>query len=101
MEKTLESQGEKLELDEDGYLRDIDHWDVRIAEDFAKMEGIEELTAEHWKLITAIRFHYERVKESPLCRDILIESVQNRICSDCFRLRDTGPLINWQDYQNL
>jgi tRNA 2-thiouridine synthesizing protein E len=84
MEKTLESQGEKLELDEDGYLRDIDHWDVRIAEDFAKMEGIEELTAEHWKLITAIRFHYERVKESPLCRDILIESGFTK--QDMFRL---------------
>ena len=74
MEKTLESQGEKLKLDEDGYLKDIDNWDVRVAEEFAKMDEVGELTGEHWKLITAIRFHYERFKESPLCRDILIES---------------------------
>jgi tRNA 2-thiouridine synthesizing protein E len=74
MVTTLESEGEKLALDEDGYLRDIDNWDVRVAEQFARMDRIEELTGEHWKLITAIRFHYERFKESPLCRDILIES---------------------------
>jgi tRNA 2-thiouridine synthesizing protein E len=74
MEKTLESQGEKLKLDEDGYLKDIDNWDVRVAEEFAKMDEVGELTGEHWKLITAIRLHYERFKESPICRDIQMES---------------------------
>ncbi len=74
MEKTIEHLGEKLELDEDGYLKDIDNWDVRVAEEFARIDNIGELTGEHWKLITAIRFHYERTKESPLCRDIHIES---------------------------
>ena len=74
MEKTIESHGKKLALDEDGYLKHIDNWDVRVAEVLAKADNIGELTAEHWKLITAIRFHYERTKESPLCRDILIES---------------------------
>ncbi len=74
MVKTLESNGKILELDEDGYLKDIDSWDVRVADEFAKMDKVGELTGEHWKLITAIRFHYERTKESPLCRDILIES---------------------------
>ena len=74
MEKTLEYQARAIELDEDGYLKDIDSWNVRIAEEFARLENVGVLTAEHWKLITAIRFHYERFKESPLCRDILIES---------------------------
>lgn len=74
MVKTLEHLGKELQLDEDGYLKNIEEWDVRVAEDFARMDDIGELTAEHWKLITAIRFHYERTKESPLCRDIHIES---------------------------
>ena len=52
-------------MDEDGYLKNIDVWDVRVAEHLAKIEGIEELTGEHWKLITAIRFHYEKYGESP------------------------------------
>lgn len=74
MALTLEHRGKQLQLDDDGYLRNIEEWDVRVAEEFAKMDNVGELTAEHWKLITAIRFHYERTKESPMCRDIHIES---------------------------
>lgn len=74
MTATIEVAKKKLSLDEDGYLRDIDEWDVNVAEELARIDKVGELTGEHWKLITAIRFHYERVKKSPLCRDILIES---------------------------
>ncbi len=74
MTQLVEVVGRKLSLDEDGYLKDIEQWDVRVADELARTENITDLTAEHWKLITAIRFHYERFKESPLCRDILMES---------------------------
>jgi len=74
MTQLVEVSNKKLSLDQDGYLKDIEHWDVRVAEEFARIDNVGELTGEHWKLITAIRFHYERTKESPLCRDILIES---------------------------
>lgn len=66
MTKTLEAHGKKLTFDEDGYMKDIDLWDVRIAEELARLDNIKELSAEHWKLITAIRFHYEKFKESPV-----------------------------------
>ncbi len=65
---------DELERDVDGYLASIDDWSVNVAEQLAREEGIEEMTARHWKLIAAIRFHYERYGESPGCRDILIES---------------------------
>src|SRR5512147_446013 len=65
---------EKLEYDATGYLAGIDDWSVNIAEQLAREEGIEKMTAKHWKLIVAIRFHYERYGESPGRRDILIES---------------------------
>lgn len=74
MATTTKLREKELELDEDGYLKDIDAWDVRVAEHLAKLEGMKELTGEHWKLITAIRFHYEKHGESPLCRDILKEA---------------------------
>ncbi len=74
MTQLVEVTGKKLSLDVDGYLKDINQWDVRVVEELAKLDNIEELGGEHWKLITAIRFHYERTHESPLCRDILIES---------------------------
>jgi tRNA 2-thiouridine synthesizing protein E len=74
MKTTVSTRKEALEFDEDGYLMNIDEWDVNVAEQLAREEGIRELTGNHWKLITAIRFHYERYGESPLCRDILVES---------------------------
>ena len=64
----------ELELDEDGFLVKIDDWDVNVAEQLARKEGIKELSGEHWKLITSLRLHYERHGESPLCRDVLIEA---------------------------
>lgn len=60
----------ELQLDESGYLMDINSWDVNVVERLAELEGIE-LKAEYWKLITAIRLHFERTGQSPLCRDIL------------------------------
>ncbi len=64
----------KIELDEDGYLRNIDNWRIQFVEQYAANEGIKELTADHWKFIAATRFHYERKGVSPLCRDILNET---------------------------
>lgn len=84
MTTAVESPKRRPELDEDGYLLDIDTWDVRIAEQLARMEGVGELTAEHWKLIAAIRLHYERHRMSPLCRDILKESGFSK--KDMYRL---------------
>lgn len=84
MTTAVESIQKKLEMDEDGYLKNIDTWDVRVAEQLAGMEGVGELTGEHWKLITAIRLHYERNRVSPVCRDILIESGFTK--TDMYRL---------------
>lgn len=74
MATAVESVQEGLELDVDGYLRNLDSWDVRVVEQLATMEGIGDLSGEHWKLIAAIRLHYERHRVTPLCHDILIES---------------------------
>ncbi len=73
MEKTISSGEKELQLDESGYLLDINSWDVNVAERLAELEGIE-LKADYWKLITAIRLHYEKTGQSPLCRDILREA---------------------------
>jgi len=74
----------ELTLDEDGYLKNIDAWDVNVAEQLARKEGVEHLSGEHWKLITALRLHYERFGESPLCRDVLVESGFTKM--DMYRL---------------
>ncbi len=74
MTTAVRIQERHLERDEDGYLRNIDDWSINVAEELAREEGIEDMSSRHWKLVTAIRFHYEKNGESPLCRDILIEA---------------------------
>ncbi len=84
MATAVESVQEGLGLDADGYLLNLDSWDAHVAEQLAKMEGIEDLAGEHWKLIAAIRLHYERHRVSPLCHDILTEAGLTK--KDIYRL---------------
>jgi len=74
----------ELEVDEDGFLVNIDDWDVNVAERLAHKEGLKQLSGEHWKLIAALRLHYERHRESPLCRDILVAAGFTKM--DMYRL---------------
>lgn len=90
MASTAKSHEKKLALDEDGFLLDVNSWDVNVAEHLAKMEGIDRLTSEHWKLITAIRLYYERNGVSPLCRDILKETGFTK--KEMYRLFPSGHL---------
>lgn len=69
-----ELMAERLTWDEDGFLQDVNAWKVGFVDEFASGEGIRELTSAHWKVIAAIRFHYEKYGISPLCRDILSET---------------------------
>jgi len=67
----LQKEERSFEMDQDGYLSNIDSWSVHFVEQYAAKEGIKELKADHWKLIAAIRFSYEKNGTAPLCRDIL------------------------------
>jgi phosphoribosylaminoimidazolecarboxamide formyltransferase/IMP cyclohydrolase len=45
--------GKEMEIDEDGFIQDPDLWDQEVAKELAKKEeGIEEMTEEHWKVVT-------------------------------------------------
>ncbi|NJD57061.1 MAG: TusE/DsrC/DsvC family sulfur relay protein [Nitrospirae bacterium] len=70
----LQKEERKFERDQDGYLRNIDDWSIHFVEQYSEEEGIGELKADHWKLIAAIRFSYEKNGVAPLCKDILKET---------------------------
>lgn len=89
MATTPEYREKKLELDDDGYLLNIDTWNIGVAEQLAAREDIQ-LAVEHWKLITAIRLHYERTGSSPRCRDILKETGFTK--QDMYRLFPSGHI---------
>lgn len=79
---------ETLKLDEDGYLLESDQWTVNVAESLARSDNVQKLGGEHWKLITAIRHHFDKYGESPLCKDILRESGYTK--EDVYKLFPRG-----------
>ncbi len=59
-----------LELDEEGYLRNLGDWSPEAAHILAEAEGIT-LTAEHWEVITVIRDFYTNFEHSPAMRPLV------------------------------
>lgn len=51
----LELNGEKLPVDEDGFLQEPEKWSKAVAEFFAKhFEGIDKMSDDHWKLVNYV-----------------------------------------------
>ena len=65
---TREIKGKTLEFDDDGYLVDRTAWNEEIAEELAKEVEINELTEDHWKVITFLRKEYESSEAIPTLR---------------------------------
>lgn len=67
----IEWKGEKLEVNEEGFLVNAATWTKEIAELLAKKEeGIEQLTEDHWKVIEYIRNYYLENNLAPMVRKI-------------------------------
>lgn len=58
-----------IELDTDGFLQHLQHWNPRIAETLATNEGIV-LTEQHWEIIYTLRDFYSEFELSPAMRPL-------------------------------
>jgi dissimilatory sulfite reductase related protein len=68
---SIEIDGQKLELSEEGFLVDPQKWTRPVAEYLAKAEeGLEELSDEHWAVISFIREQYLLNDLAPMVRSI-------------------------------
>ena len=57
-----------LVVDENGFMQEPDRWNKSVALALATTEGLNELTAEHWKVIDYVRGHYLEHGVAPLIR---------------------------------
>lgn len=62
--------GKQIELDPEGYLRELSDWNSDVAEYIAQQEGIE-LTAEHWEILEVLRNFYQQFEMSPAMRPLV------------------------------
>lgn len=60
----------KLALGEDGFLADPDQWDHDVAAALAAVEGIPELTDDHWKILNHLRDYYLEYQIAPMIRKL-------------------------------
>lgn len=59
-----------IELDDEGYLRNLNDWSEEIAALLAEQENIE-LTPAHWEIIEVIREFYTNFEHSPAMRPLV------------------------------
>lgn len=66
--------GVEYEVDEDGFLQELDKWSEDFVKGMAEEEGIKELTDEHWKVINYLRQYYLEYGIAPMVRKLCKET---------------------------
>lgn len=96
--------GERLELDERGYLVDAAAWTPAVAEAMARADGVE-LQPAHWQVIGILRrFHDDHGIEPPMrsLLRLLGEATGTRPGSrELYRLFPDGPIPQGCRYAGL
>jgi TusE/DsrC/DsvC family sulfur relay protein len=85
----LELNGRKYIVDEDGFLEDPSIWNEEVAKDFASIEGVEQLTEEHWKMINYLRNYYLQFGIAPMIRKLCKETGFK--LNEIYQLFPSGP----------
>jgi len=62
--------GREIEVDPEGFMLQPELWTEEIAAYFARIEGIEQLTEQHWAVIKFIRAHYLDNDLAPMVKSI-------------------------------
>ncbi len=63
-------KGREFDVDEDGFLEDPTIWNDQVASCFAEVEGIDELTEDHWKVINYLHNYYGQYGIAPMIRKL-------------------------------
>ena len=70
----IEVNGQTVELDEDGFLVNLDEWNEDVAKYLAKEEGVDELNEDHWKIINYLKGYFAEYGIAPMVRKMTKES---------------------------
>jgi tRNA 2-thiouridine synthesizing protein E len=67
----MELAGSVCEVDDDGFLQEPEKWNEEVARAYAAMEGVTELTADHWTAIHYLRAYYLENGICPMIRRLI------------------------------
>jgi len=57
---TVKFEGQTFNVDEDGFIDDFNNWNEAWVRYVKLVEGIEELTEEHWLVINVLQDYYKK-----------------------------------------
>ncbi len=69
-------------IDTDGFMQDPALWTEQIATTIARLDGIQDLTDSHWRVIEYLRDHYLRNGTLPVMRHVCLTLHQSQNCVD-------------------
>ena len=81
--------GREITVDPEGFMLQPELWTEEIAEYFAKIDGIEHLTEQHWSVIKFIRSHYLENDLAPMVKSIC--KTANLPLKKIYELFPAGP----------
>ena len=88
-------EGNEIETDSEGYLKETTQWNEAMAEVIAGQEGIS-LSVEHWEVVRFVRDFYLEFNTSPAIR-MLVKAMANKFGEEkgnsryLYRLFPKGP----------
>ncbi len=85
----IEVNGQTVELDEDGFLVNLDQWNEDVARYLAKEEGVDELNEDHWKLVNYLKGYFAEYGIAPMVRKMTKESGYS--LKEIYDLFPSGP----------
>jgi tRNA 2-thiouridine synthesizing protein E len=77
---TLEFDGKKVEVDEDGYLLNLTDWTEGLAKKLAADDSLA-LEGPHWEVINFLREYYKQYQIAPMIK-ILVKEIKKTMGAD-------------------
>lgn len=74
---TISVEGKELEVDEEGYLVNLDDWFPEVASAMAAIDEVE-MGDDHWEIINFLREYYEEYQIAPAVR-VLTKAVAKKM----------------------
>jgi dissimilatory sulfite reductase related protein len=85
----IELEGRTFAVDNKGFLKTPEIWDQEVAALFARAQGIDALTDDHWKVLNYIRAYWLEHGRAPMIR-VLCERTGLRL-KQVYDLFPEGP----------
>ncbi len=63
--------GIEIEIDEDGFLQELEKWNEQVANDLAKTEEAYPMSEDSWKLVNYLRNYYLDYEIAPPVRMVI------------------------------